>query len=145
MKLSVPSALRRGMSCHQEMGLAPAFSSAKMRKSVEERAPCGAKGGKEREREREKGREVGGGGGRGAKGSALFRSQLFFFAWLAAVVLSLSLFSTLSFPFSISLSYLLDLAVRAGVDGRGADGDAGATRGVGEGLIEIFDDYFFPT
>jgi hypothetical protein len=99
----------------------------------------------EREREREKGIEVGGGGGRGAKGSALFRSQLFFFAWLAAVVLSLSLFSTLSFPFSISLSYLLDLAVRAGVDGRGADGDAGATRGVGEGLIEIFDDYFFPT
>jgi hypothetical protein len=54
MKLSVPSALRRGMSCHQEMGLAPAFSSAKMRKSVEERAPCGAKGGKERERERER-------------------------------------------------------------------------------------------
>ena len=73
-------------------------------------------------------KKLGGGGGGGQRSLSLPRC-------LASGRFCLSSFSIrpLFYITSLPFSYLLDLGVRAGVDGRGADGDDGAARG-GDGL-----------
>ena len=79
------------------------------------------------------------GGGGSALSPLCLASGRFFFSSLFLLRPQCALFLSLSLSLH-PLSYLLDLGVRAGVDGRGADGDDGAA-GDGDGLLNL--SFFF--